>query len=161
MNWNDFFEYKNGELYWKVKPLGKVQIGDRLGCVAEGYVKCKFKQKQYSVHRIIYEMHYGQIPPGYLIDHIDGNGLNNDINNLRIVTPEQNVRNTARQKRNKSGYPGVRWDKKRKKWFTHITLKNKMYNLGRYKTLKEAIRVRKKAEKLNGFHINHGRRALR
>ena len=157
MDWNKIFEYRDGEIYWKIKPLGKVQVGDRAGTVTQGYRKCKYKQMQLRVHRIIWEMHRGKIRKGLFIDHIDGNGLNNKIENLRLVTPVGNCKNLAKQRRNKSGYTGVRWDKNRGKWFVHITLKNKMYNLGRYKSKKEAVLVRKRAEKKHGFHVNHGR----
>lgn len=160
MNWNDIFEYRDGELFWTVKPIGKVQIGSKAGFKAQGYFRLKYQQKQYCLHRVVWEMFNGKIRKGLFIDHIDGNGFNNKIENLRLVTPIGNARNLAKQERNKSGFVGVRWDEQRKKWFVHITLKNKMYNLGRFDDKAEAIAVRKKAEKKNRFHPNHGRCAL-
>ena len=44
----------------------------------------------YSYHRFIYECNHGIIPIGYVVDHIDNTKLNNDINNLQIITPSQN-----------------------------------------------------------------------
>ncbi len=49
-------------------------------------------------------------------------------------------------KNNTSGYKGISYDKKRKKWVAQITFKKKNHHLGRYDTLEEAIAARKKAE---------------
>jgi len=40
-------------------------------------------------YRKIYESHYGKIPEGYHIHHVDGNPFNNDITNLQCVSPEK------------------------------------------------------------------------
>ena len=45
------------------------------------------------VHRLVCETFIGEIPKGYEIDHIDTNRLNNNINNLRIVTRKENANN--------------------------------------------------------------------
>ena len=46
----------------------------------------------YSYHRFIYECNHGIIPNEYVIDHIDNNKLNNDIDNLQILTQHQNLK---------------------------------------------------------------------
>ena len=51
------------------------------------------KKKQYFLHRIIYEAHYGKIPENMVIDHIDRNPENNDITNLRLVPKSINNMN--------------------------------------------------------------------
>ena len=52
-------------------------------------------KKDYRVHRLVYLAFVGPIPDGMVIDHIDGNRNNNNINNLRCVTPSENTRNPA------------------------------------------------------------------
>ena len=46
----------------------------------------------YSYHRFIYESHHGLIPDGYVVDHTDDNKLNNNIENLQIITQSQNLK---------------------------------------------------------------------
>ena len=66
------------------------------------------KGKAYVVSRIIWELTYGPIPDGYVIDHLDGNPLNNKIENLACKTRAGNMRNRKKPKNNKSGVVGVR-----------------------------------------------------
>ena len=48
-------------------------------------------------------------PKGYMIDHINGNTLDNRKENLRICTNKQNIRNSGKYKNNTSGFKGVTW----------------------------------------------------
>lgn len=57
------------------------------------------------VHRVVWEMHNGNIPKGLVIDHIDGDPSNNKIENLRLATSSQNSCNQKCQKNKKSGLP--------------------------------------------------------
>jgi hypothetical protein len=84
-------------------------IGDKAGTLNKGQNrwKVKYQQKLYMVHRIIYELFYGPIPEGLVVDHIDGDASNNHITNLRAVTPSINCRNARRSKHNNTGVKGV------------------------------------------------------
>ena len=66
------------------------------------------------------------------VDHIDLNGLNNQVYNLRPCTPSQNGINRPAQSNNKSGFKGVSWDKKNSKWRSTISHNKVDINLGRY-----------------------------
>lgn len=77
-------------------------------------------------------------PEGMVVDHIDGNQLNNCRKNLRICSRTQNVRNSELSKNNTSGYKGVSFDKARQKWQAKITVCRKPIYLGRYDTVQEA-----------------------
>lgn len=69
-------------------------------------------------------------PKGMVVDHIDGNGLNNQRENLRVVTYRQNCQNRHTPKT--SIYPGVSWCKYKKRWFASIKINGKNRKLGRY-----------------------------
>lgn len=56
--------------------------------------------------------------PDEVVDHIDGDGLNNRRSNLRLCTPTENQRNTRKQKGTASQYKGVIW--RRGKWRAQI-----------------------------------------
>ncbi len=68
----------------------------------------RFKNRTTQVHRIIWQLFNGTIPDGFVIDHIDGNSLNNKISNLRLITQAENSRNVRKRKNNTSGVVGVR-----------------------------------------------------
>ena len=68
-------------------------------------------------------------PNGMETDHINGNGLDNRRGNLRVVTTRQNAQNRHICKTSK--YPGVSWDKDKRKWRVQIYATGKHY-LGRY-----------------------------
>jgi hypothetical protein len=85
----------------------------------------KGKCTSYKMHRIIMNAKKGQE-----VDHIDGNTLNNQKSNLRIVTKTQNQMNRKIQKNNISGYKGVTWCKRTKKWIAQIRVETKTKFLG-------------------------------
>ena len=66
-------------------------------------------------------------PPGLLVDHIDGDGLNNQRANLRHVTIVQNNQySRKRSAKTTSQYKGVSFDNERKKWLCQIKVMGKM-----------------------------------
>jgi hypothetical protein len=67
--------------------------------------------KTILMHRIILNA-----PEGVEVDHINGSGLDNRRENLRIVTLQQNRQNRSRGRNNQTGYKGVTFDKKSGKW---------------------------------------------
>lgn len=80
------------------------------GSVAMSYWQVAVNRNYYRVHRIVWALCNGcDIPDGMYIDHIDGNGRNNKITNLRLASKSQNAMNTRLQVNKKSGLPkGIR-----------------------------------------------------
>jgi hypothetical protein len=142
----NLFEYKNGKLYWKncARPLfnGK-EAGAESG---HGYRKVCLYGKQLYAHRIIYMMHHGYSPK--TIDHIDGNGANNAIENLREATTSQNMMNSLFKKKTYSGCRNVSYNKARQKWCVYIKVQGKPIFCGSYKDLELADLVAQEARNL-------------
>ena len=76
---------------------------------------------------------------GQIVDHIDGNGLNNQRGNLRICSNSENILNVRElQSRNSSGVSGVNWCKREEKWFARVQVSGKRAVLGYFQHLEEA-----------------------
>lgn len=58
-----------------------------------------------------------------VIDHIDGNGLNNQRDNLRACTQSNNLRNCKRRIDNAAGFKGIHFDKSKNKWTAKLVIK--------------------------------------
>ncbi len=101
------WEYRDGELYWRDRPNTHVAAGSKAGHLrkADGYWHVAYKRKTYLLHRIVFLLHHGHMPP--FIDHKDGNPLNNKIDNLRETTLTQNSCNRRKGKNNTSGMKNV------------------------------------------------------
>lgn len=75
---------------------------------------------------------------GYDVDHIDGNGLNNRRDNLRVATRAGNKRNSRRPSNNTSGYKGVSWRKRESLWTASICCNGKQMHLGYFSSAEDA-----------------------
>jgi len=85
---------------------------------------------------------------GLVVDHINGDGLDNRRDNLRVCTTAENSRNRNLKSTNKSGVTGVFWCKGVKKWTAQITVNYKAKHLGYFKEISDAIKSRKDAESI-------------
>lgn len=142
---NELFEYKKGKLYWKRENKNQVRRGQCAGWLDKKYMRVMINDKAYLVHRLIYMMHHGFMPD--FIDHINGNGLDNRIENLRGVSKTENNRNRRINTNNLSGVKGVHWDAPRKKWKAQLCFEGKQHYLGVFNTLEEASKVVQAARK--------------
>lgn len=112
--------------------------------------------KNYYSHRLAWFYIHGNMPESQ-VDHIDGNGLNNRICNLRDVSGSENLKNQRIRKTNTSGHTGVSYAKDRNKWHAQIQVNKKKKSLGHFASLEDAISAREEANKKYGYHENHGR----
>lgn len=102
---------------------------------------CRKGQKDSSelLHRVIMQRVIGRnLHATELIDHIDGDTLNNRRSNLRIVNNSQNNINSRKRRTNTSGYKGVSWSKDKSKWMAYINPGHKQIHLGYYLTPEDA-----------------------
>jgi len=138
------FDYKDGALYWKVRAANNVFAGDKAGFIqGNGYYGVRIDGKIYPLHRVIFLYHHGHLP--VMIDHIDGNILNNRAENLRPVTVQQNGANRKRNANNASGVKNVSWSKAACKWTVMVQKAGVQHYFGRYESLDEAALVAKQA----------------
>jgi hypothetical protein len=72
------------------------------------------------------------LPQGLLVDHIDGNGLNNQRENLRPCTCMENTRNAVGKKNSTSMYKGVDWVSRDAVWRSSIRVKGRLIFLGNF-----------------------------
>lgn len=86
-----------------------------------------------------------------VIDHIDGDTLNNLRANLRICSRSQNGANRSKPKESTSKYMGVSWDKQYSRWVAQITKNGRVSKIGRFDVEEEAgLAYNKMALKLHG-----------
>ena len=84
-----------------------------------------------GMHRALTEC-----PDGYMVDHINGNSLDNRKENLRIVTNRENMLNTSVHRSGRLF--GAIFHKKANKWMSQIRVKGIKKHLGMFKTEHEA-----------------------
>jgi hypothetical protein len=104
--------------------------------------KMKKVRKFALIHRLIMNP-----PDDKVIDHKDGDGLNNQKSNLRICTQSQNNGNSKIRKDNTSGIKGVSWHKAGKKWGASISKSKKRIFLGLFSNIDDAKNVYEKEAK--------------
>lgn len=100
------------------------------------YAATSIDRRNVTMHRLLLDA-----PEGHVIDHVNGNTLDNRRANLRVATVRQNNINAATPSTNTSGYRGVSWDKEKGKWRVQIRLNGKVKRLGRFDDIKDAARA--------------------
>lgn len=162
------YDPKTGYLYWHKRDRSDFKSdrsykmwntrfkGKRVDHITKaGYYSVRIDGKPYLVHRIVWVICYGYWPKN--IDHIDGNPLNNKLENLQECNQQQNNMNRGLQSNNTSGINGVTWSKALNKWRAKIQYKRKWVHVGLFDdklVAKQAIE--NKAKEL-GFSDRHGK----
>jgi len=150
------FEYNpfTGVARWKEGRSNMVQ-GSLAGCLhGSGYKVVTINSKSQKLHRVIWIMLFGDIPDGFYIDHINGNKIDNRLENLRLATNSQNQQNRPAPKNSTSGYRGVTWHKQVNKWMARICIKGERKTIGFFDTAEDAYEAYKKEAKKVFTHAN-------
>lgn len=162
------YDPKSGKLFWKEREAKLFQTElhakswnsryagrEAFTTVVKGYKAGSIANKHVYAHRAAFACMNGRWPK--FIDHINGDKSDNSWENLREVTHMQNMRNIPITSANTSGVIGVTFLPKSKKWLASIGINGKSVFLGEYDAKEMAIVARAAAEKVAGFHENHGR----
>jgi len=121
---------------------------------AKGYCDVKYQGKQIRYHRIVYILVNGDILDNTLvIDHLDGDKLNNAIDNLRLCRHRDNDLNKSKHRT--TNIRGCYYHKKYKKWQAQIWVGSKRVSLGYYETAELAMAIYLKAYNLIELYVDN------
>jgi hypothetical protein len=150
------YEPLSGKLCWRERDrnLSGLEAGgvDR----RDGYRRVRIDGRMCLTHRVIIAMVEREWPKAQ-VDHINGNRSDNRLSNLRSVEQRENLLNKKRYRSNTSGVTGVNWHKQHRKWCVSLSCGGRKKFIGLFEGISDAIAARKCAERLAGFHPNHGR----
>ncbi|MHC6034125.1 HNH endonuclease [Enterobacter hormaechei] len=135
------YDELTGVFIRKVRTSASTKKGERAGFNnGDGYLRVMVDGKRYLLHRLAWFYVHKRWPKN-VIDHINGDGSDNRIANLREADPEQNSRNSRLRVDNKSGAKGASYHKRIGMWIATARLNGKQVHLGAFKTKEEAISV--------------------
>jgi hypothetical protein len=130
------YDPETGVFTWIGTKARRIANGDEAGSVRERYRIINIDYKPTGAHRLAWLYVYGYAPS--LIDHKDGDGLNNSITNLRECTDTQNKQNSKRPAHNKTGFKGVSWHSARQAFRATINVRRKQIHLGFFSSAQDA-----------------------
>lgn len=167
----EFFTYcpESGELSWKERDRSffinyrayKIWNARSAGKIAgsiesTGYRKVVIFGTPFLAHRIIWKHQTGK-EPHRCLDHINGDRADNKWVNLREASSSQNSMNQDVSSKNTSGFKGVSFSTRKRKWGARISCNNIRRRLGYFDTAEEAhAAYRKVALELHGEFANFG-----
>lgn len=140
------YDAKTGKLFWKERPIGfcpsegeqkrwNAQFAGKEAIATkdkDGYGKGTIFARHVRAHVVVWAIVYGAWPE-QMIDHINGDSSDNRIENLRLATAAQNMRN-SKSNRGSSRFKGVTWHKRDKCWQASIRADGATYYLGNHTT---------------------------
>jgi HNH endonuclease len=137
------YEPETGDFYWLTshrlnKKGGLLRTPRKAGTNFEGYIRLRICGENIFAHNLAWFYIYGEWPKG--IDHINMVRDDNRITNLRLATRSQNGANRRKQSRNKSGFKGVHWKTRDRRWAACLRVNQKIVFYRLFKT-KEAAYV--------------------
>ena len=149
---------KNFENY-SVSNLGNVKNNNTNKIIKQynnqGYKLVHLNGKYLRVHRLVAEAFIPNPENKSCVDHKNNIRDDNRIDNLRWATTKENNQNTSISSINKSGYKGVNWDKRYKRWRASIFENGLKVHLGYFRSLDDAVKARqKKANEVFGEYVN-------
>ena len=135
------FEYIDGQLWRKDRTDSRGQklpkkIVENKKNVRTGYCFVRFGYRKIAYHTIVWILNKGDIGTTLFIDHINGDKLDNRIENLRLVTNRENCQNKRIHRSGK--LPGCYLDRRRNIWYAETRINGKKIFIGGFKTQEEA-----------------------
>lgn len=146
------YDCTTGVFWWRKSGTGR-NADLRAGYVnPKGYVCIEIQGREYKAHRLAW-IYVTGVWPTHEIDHINGVRNDNRWVNLREATIQEQAQNKRRQKNSTSGYAGVSWHKRKRKWVAYIGHGGRLIHLGQFDNKLDAVEARTAAKhKLHTFH---------
>lgn len=159
------YDPETGVLTWRQRPVSMFRDGKQSASHSmarwnaryamkaafrrdpRGYLSGRALGRNMYAHRLAWALHHGEWPAGE-IDHINGIRDDNRIANLRSVSRTENARNSS-----------LSWSASTQKWHASIRANGRGIKLGAFEDFDAACTARSDAERLHGYHANHGRSA--
>lgn len=135
----DYLYENMGRVYWKKAKGSRGVVGNRFGSYSGRYWHGMFDGKMYKEHQLVFYLNRGYIPKN--IDHINGDCLDNRIENLREATSVENGRNAKLRKDSGTGHKNVIFDKERSMYRVEFKHQNKTVFMKRFDDLELACLV--------------------
>ena len=132
------YSFQTGTFRWAKRISIRIVVGKVAGRLdRHGHRYITIDGERFIAHRLAWFHVYGEWPSDQ-IDHINGNPDDNRLCNLRDSSQAENTCNRGKSSNNTSGYKGVTWHKKAKKWLAQIGANGQHYYLGLFDTAEEA-----------------------
>lgn len=135
------YDHETGKMFWKVKGSGRSphDVGDEAGGNnhATGYVRVQIFGRMFFAHRVIWAIVHG-VWPGGMIDHVNGKRDDNRIENLRLASHAENMRNAKAHSDSASGFRGVSFMAAKRRWRARIKGPEGEIHLGLFLTKEDA-----------------------
>lgn len=95
--------------------------------VVQGYYNIQTPKQRTTTKRslLVWVLHGNELKVDHVVDHIDGNRLNDHISNLRLIPYALNNRNRAKRNDNTTGVTGICWIESKKCYVIRRTIGNK------------------------------------
>lgn len=146
------YDRKTGKLHWRKPTSNRVKAGDEAGVIdvkydGRKYRRVSIKGHKLYVHRVVIMIMHGDIDDTVLVDHRDGDGLNNRYENLRLSDASLNgINRNSLGKNNTSGIVGVTWWKTQGYWVARMKIRGELVHSSYHKKFEDAVAARKAAE---------------
>lgn len=170
---NEVLEYTDGKLSYRTRPdchfinetesrrwnaqySGNVAGHITTDSSGKSYRRLSIDSQRCFEHNVVWLMFRGEIPTGFEIDHINGDGTDNHLGNLRLTDRTGNNRNRRLFSTNKTGVSGISFCKSRNKYRCTIKNNEGKSEFKRFSDFFSAVCWRKSKENKYGYHENHG-----
>jgi len=128
--------------------------GKPSGRRSHGYFDLSILDRKMYAHRYAIYLQIGRWPD--VVDHLNGDGFDNRLCNIREANRSLNMRNRRMCPRNTSGKVGVFFDKGAGRWVASVGVDGREIRQGGFKTFTDAARARDAEAAKHGFGPNHG-----
>ena len=147
----NFIEISPGVYYeiatgypWSTRTSGSVygKAKSRINTASQGYLLIGINGKTFRWSRLVWEFFNGaKVPVDKVVDHIDNDRGNNLVSNLQILSFKENASKCLPRRDNTSGYLGVHWHARDKKFTTYINMNGVKKHLGYFDDAEKAYQV--------------------